>query len=1393
MTDLTGSRPNAPLTTPQEMLWAGQQMAQGQPLYNMAWLVEFQDLAEEEIVRRAFDSLWRSFDALRLVIGTAETDPSQQDSGQAAGRFEVVRVADDTAARNWAEGQVGRAFDLVQETFHAALLQTEDGRSFFYFCQHHLFTDAWSGRVLLGELSSRIGAMREGNAPEMVRRPGFLERASDPRAIPPAVREHWARVEKSPVVLPRLYGQTGDALSSGAVVERAPLGAGRTVKLATLATSDRFAALSRHQAEYNILATALIAWMYRVSGQGRLALGTVTHGRHSAADREIAGCLVELFPLSTTLSGEETFASLHAKVAEAGMDLLRNAASGASTAALQGQFNVVLNHITASFEDVPGIARADWLDNGHVDPRHAVRLNVSDFGDAGGIELKWLFNASMFDETRRAAAQRHFLRLLDRFLDDPDARVDSVPLASDADQSVALTSRQAQVEREGAERPVDVLDAFDRHLAEDADALMVVSGGEGFTRKAIARRCNAIAADLLAHDVRPGDLVGLHLTRSPDLVAAMLAVLRCGAAFVPFDPQQPASRLDRIEALANPVLVLSEARLSGHWTPGCKRRDIGKVQSEAEEALAATVAATTAYVMFTSGSTGTPKGVVVGRAALARYAHWAAAEFSPVPRASWALHSAIGFDLTITSIFAPIVAGGQIHAYWDVVEGPDLSVLRVFAEDAVDVVKLTPAHLSLVVETARPVGRIRSLVLGGEALTTALAGRAQSALSTEIAIWNEYGPTEAVVGCMSHRFDPQRDTGRTVPIGRPAEATALYLLDPAGNPAPDEVPAAIFVGGIDRLAEGYFGNDEATREAFVPDPFRPGHRMYRTGDLGSISRAGILDYHGRIDAQLKVRGVRIEPAEIVAAAMQHPDIKACVIRTDGPRSATAHCVRCGIGTDHPGTEIDDNGVCNICSGYESYRNLAAGYFGDMGAFADIVRERAQSRKGDYDCLMMLSGGKDSSYALCRLAEITPRILAATLDNGFISDGAKENIRRVTEELGIEHRFLSTPAMNEIFVDSLKRHANVCNGCFKAIYTLGLKLARDEGIPLIVTGLSRGQMFETRLTPELFETNPKRPDEIDDMVMAARRAYHHFPDTAAERLNGDLFQNERIFEEVTFADFYRYCDVPVSEVYRYLDDRMSWIRPVDTGRSTNCLINDVGIHVHKTERGYHNYALPYSWDVRMGHKSLKEASEELDDEIDEARVGEILKEIGYTTRAPADETDRQLICYFTGYVEPADLRRHLTARLPREMVPAHFVQLSRIPLTANGKVDDARLPSPTQARSDEAKAEYVAPRTGLEKRLAEIWGAVLNLPQVGIADNFLDIGGDSIRAIQIASRARAVGLAVSPIDIFRHQTLTSLAETLETADKQVPPKRTARAAVDPRNLEKLASLLGRSKT
>ena len=350
-------------------------------------------------------------------------------------------------------------------------------------------------------------------------------------------------------------------------------------------------------------------------------------------------------------------------------------------------------------------------------------------------------------------------------------------------------------------------------------------------------------------------------------------------------------------------------------------------------------------------------------------------------------------------------------------------------------------------------------------------------------------------------------------------------------------------------------------------------------------------------------------------------------------------------------------------------------------------------------------------------------------------------------------------MNAIFVDSLNRFSNVCNGCFKTIYTLSMNLAHERGIKYIMTGLSRGQIFETRIAG-LFQQRIFDSQQIDRTIIEARKAYHRMDDAVSRSLDVSIFQRDDIFHEIEFIDFYRYCDTTLGDIYAYLSQRISWTRPHDTGRSTNCRINELGIFVHTRERGFHNYALPYSWDVRLGHKKRDAALKELDDDIDIDNVQHIFREIGYRTEeVPASVgRDTFLAAYYCseGDINGDDLKSFLDARLPAEFVPKYYIAINEIPLTPNGKIDRGALPLPSGSRP-QLKDAYVAPHNVFEQKLAKVWAEILGIEKVGVNDNFFDLGGDSILNIQIVARAKRLGIGITPQQIFEFPTVSALAD------------------------------------
>ena len=1379
-----------PLTRAQEALWASQRIHPDAPLYNMAFVYHIDGALDENAFVEAFTSLVAEADALRTVIVTTDGVPSQIIVDSVAEHLEVVDLrdaVDASIATTWAENRCATPLDIEHRTFDAALLRLPEGRYAWYLNQHHVVTDAWAMAILyerMEQLYLAATAERESDGEPLHGYHSFVDHERELRdAVPPS---RPSVPHDDAIIPPAMYGSRGDGNHTRNERTLVELDAARLASLTSLASRPGIQALTPDLTWFQLFATALFAFIHRTSGQSSVTIGAPVHNRSTIAFRRTPGLFMEVYPTSVSVDNGDTFATVHNRVRDAAASMMRSAQPGTMDPDTGRHINTVLNFIRADFGAFAGLpVRAEWLHPGHVDANHDLRLQIHDFDRTGHFTLAFDMSIDAFDDRTRSTIPDHFLRLLDAMVEGWDSPIDTVDLLSESERSAVLDAVNDETGHL-AITPEDVVTSFIHQVSHSPDRIAIVEGDRSWTYADIGR----LTASVASH-TPPGSVIGVALPRSMAAVVTMMGILRGGGAYVPIDPRWPGDRIRFMVEDAKCSLVITDSVLD-LGVPTMTFDDASAPRTRDDDSAGPE---DLAYVLYTSGSTGTPKGVMIERRSLANYVSWAREFYGRGEPLTFPLFTPLTFDLTVTSVFVPLTSGGAIRVYPEPEVGADLTVLDVFADDSVDIVKLTPSHLALLPPDRRSGRRISQLILGGEDLTTAAARRTSDMFNGDVSIHNEYGPTEATVGCVIHTYDPLTDTVGSVPIGRPIANMGAQVLDAGGHPVPFGVTGDLWVSGAG-VARGYARRDDLTADRFRTDPREATVRMYATGDLATVRRDGTIEYLGRRDDQVKIKGVRVELGEVENAVASHPAVTAAAARvwsqtSDDADADLMYCTRCGLASNYPGISFDGDRVCSECRAFDSYADRAGVYFKPEAELARILGS-PRERTGEYDCLALLSGGKDSTYVLCRLVDMGLKVLAFTLDNGYISDQAKDNIQRVVDTLGVDHIFATTPAMNEIFVDSLQRHANVCQGCFKTIYTLSVQTARDKGIPFIVTGLSRGQFFETRLTSELFTELTVSSDQIDANVLEARRAYHQVDDATKRLLDTSVFDDEEIFDEVRFVDFYRYVDVGLDELYAYLDHRVPWIRPTDTGRSTNCLINDVGIYYHRTTRGYHSYALPYSWDVRLGHKTREQALEELDDDLDIEQITRILEEIGFPEDILDVNAGSRLVSYYTAPVEipTPELRTHVASVLPSQMVPTAFVRLDGLPLTVNGKIDRANLPMPGGTRPDLATI-YVAPATEVERTLADIWESVLGLDRIGVRDNFFDLGGDSIMAIQIVARANRRGLSLTIPRLLETLTVGGAAAALADPgnDNVASEPSPAMARAEDDELEKLARILG----
>jgi amino acid adenylation domain-containing protein len=1367
------------LTYGQQLMWVGQRLQPAIPLYNMIYTFMVHGALDVDAFRAAFAALVASTENLRSVIREVDDFPQLVVLEQMPATVEYLDFAGEVhpqiTLEQWLEKRRAVPFDLSLCLFDCALIRLAPERFVWYFGQHHIIMDVMTSVLLyqrMSDLYQQVAAGQALAAPEMPSYHAYKAyeqqlHASDayPRAL-----KYWQEQLARPGERLRFYGSRNTSGINRTDRVAVPLSAQQLQRLDEVAMMRGIRSLTRDLTYSNLFAALILAYLYRISQQNTLRLGTPFANRATPTLQQTAGLFIEVLSLTVDIQPQDTFIDLVKKVSAANLGALQHLMPGIGTAQQNRAYSVLMNYITATFPDFAGIPTdIEWIHSGYGDSDHAIRVQIHDMNRSGAFRIDFDLNTGIFAPAEYELAVAHFQRVLDACLEQPERPLNSISLLSADEEQARLIDFNATTQDYPAARTV--VDLFEEQVRRTPQAVAVSMGQAALSYDELNQQANRLARVLREKGVRAETLVPVCLDHSLNMVVTLLAILKAGGAYVPIDPNHPDERiaflLDDVGDV--PVVVADaphHARLSSFR--GTLLLPDAPLSGDGANLPLVAQPANLAYVIYTSGSTGNPKGVQVQHDGLTNYLWWAKQQYTGSEPSVFALYSSLAFDLTVTSIYVPLITGGAVRVYRET--GTRGMVIRdVFAENAVDVVKLTPSHLGLIREMDFSKQRISCLIVGGEDFKTELAQAIHRLSNGRIAQFNEYGPTEATVACMLHRYHPQQDTRPSVPIGTPSHNMRVYVLDRYLQPTATGVIGELYLSGIG-VARGYLNRDSLSAERFLTDPFDSTRRMYKTGDLARWLPSGQIEFLGRADRQVKIGGARIEPGEIEAALLAHPAIRAAAVDVRAALESSApsqpaqivYCARCGLASDFPGLTFDGAGICSICRTYESYKDKAQAYFMDMDALQAVVAQIKARSTGDYDCVALLSGGKDSSYMIYRLVEMGLRVLAFTLDNGFISDEAKANVRRITAALGVDHVFGETPFMNSIFVDSLRRYANVCNGCFKTIYTMAINLAREKGISTVVTGLSRGQFFETRLTEEVFARDDFDVSAIDESIARARKAYHQRDDIISRSLDVDVFRDEHLYDDIQFVDFYRYCDVDLSEVYEFLQNYAPWIRPSDTGRSTNCLINDLGIYVHKKQRGFHNYALPYSWDVRMGHKTRDEALEELNDEIDEVRVKRMMAEIGYHDLIEHQPGEPRLVAYYVADQEltATELRAYLAQHLPDFMVPSYFVALAEMPLSTNGKIRYELLPDVSHDRANVA-AVYSAPSTDLQSELVAIWQSVMNIDRIGIYDNFFDLGGHSLPAIRISSRINSRYGIELPLDLFfSRPTVAELAVAVE---------------------------------
>ncbi|HSF41471.1 MAG TPA: amino acid adenylation domain-containing protein, partial [Thermoanaerobaculia bacterium] len=874
-----------PLSFSQERLWLIDQIEPGNAAYNMGAALRFEGDLRPELLAAVLSEIVRRHETLRTTYGAIDGVPVQIVHEAAPFLLPVVDLSAlpsrEAEARRVAGEEVLRPFDLARgPVLRASLLRMGPGDHVLAFTLHHIASDGWSTGVLVREVMALYGG---STLPELPVR--YVDYAA------------WQRRTFTGEVLEASLGYWRERLAGIPVLElptdrprsAAPAPEGAAEPLAVPAeVSEAFSALGRRHGAtvFMTLAAAFEILLSRYTHQTGFGLGTPVAGRSRVELEGLIGFFVNTLVLRADLSGDPPFTEILARVREASLgafahqempferlvEELNPERSLSHSPLFQVMF--VLQNAPASALEIPGLKALPFATAG-VAAKFDLSLAVADRpeGFAGGME----YRTSLFEAATVRRLLVHFGTLLAGIAAGPDRRLSELPLLPEAERHQVLVAWNPAGE---PDLPGGLLHGdFLARAAEAPDTPAVEAGGATLTYGGLRHQAARLACHLRSLGVEPEDRVAVCIERSAGRVAAFLGVLEAGAAYVPFDPAHPRERLAyMVEDAGVRVIVASEA--TAEKVAGLGEIVVpGLADGEGPDPAAVTPDHL-AYVIYTSGSTGRPKGVLTPHRAASHLVRQAVRIFGLGP-GDRVLHAGSpGFDVSVLEIFAALSSGACLcPAEAEIPSGPGFAAeLR---ERAVTAAMTTPTVLASLGE-GEDLPALRVLTSGAERCPADLARR----WSRGRRFWNVYGPTEATVFVTLH----EGAAGvQAPPIGRAIPGARAYALDPHGNPAPVGVPGELHIGGVS-LARGYLGQPDRTAAAFVPDPWGgPGERLYRTGDLVRWLPGGELDILGRIDRQVKVRGVRIELEEIEAVLATHPAVAGCgvIVREDGtgPRLA----------------------------------------------------------------------------------------------------------------------------------------------------------------------------------------------------------------------------------------------------------------------------------------------------------------------------------------------------------------------------------------------------------------------------------------------------------------------------------------------------------------------------
>jgi amino acid adenylation domain-containing protein/FkbM family methyltransferase len=1386
-----------PLSFAQQRLWYLVRFDRATLLYNVEALVRLRGRLDTAALRRAFAAVVRRHGVLRTRFVDAAGAPAQVVGAPWAPPLPVADLSALPAVPRQAElarqaaAEVVRLFDLERgPLLRCRLFRLAAGENALVFTLHHVVADGWSVGVLLREVSTLYQAFTQGLPSPLPELPiQYVDFA--------VWQRRWLAGEALRAPLAYWREQLRDLAVPDLPTDRPrpalPSERGASIDfLVPAPLADRLRELSGRErcTPFMTVLAAFQTLIHRWCGHDDVSLGTTVAGRDRLEVEDLIGFFVNTLVVRTSLAGDPSFRDLLARVRGAALgayahqelpfDKLVEELRPAREAGLGSTplFRLFFSlHEVPAPAAVPGLSLAiERIDRGISFLDLSLMLNRTAAGLHGYLE----YSRDLFDGATARRLAGYLRALLEAIVEAPGERLSRLPLLGAAERHLLLVENQGR-QRAFATLP-SIARGFERQAAGRPAAVAVVCGDRALTYGELNRRANRLAHHLRQLGVGPEVPVAVLLERSLDLVVALLAILKAGGAYLPMDPLHPAARLAEIlESGRAPVLLTEEGllgRLPRHGARvlclnGGREPFAAAPDHDMEDGA---TAANAAYVIFTSGSTGRPKGVIMSHAGVLRLLAATAPWYGFDERDTWSLFFSCAFDFSAWEIWGALLHGGRLVVvpYW--VSRSPAELLELLRDERVTVLNQTPAaflQLAAAEASAAASGlALRVVIFGGEPLDyaslapwVARHGDAAPRLVnmygiTETAVHTTYRPVEAAA---VRRQSPSA-------IGGPLPDLQVHVLDRRMAPVPLGALGEIHVGG-DGLARGYLDRPDLTAERFVPDPFaaRPGARLYKSGDLARPAAGGDTVFVGRGDRQVKVRGFRVELGEIEARLAEHPGVGAAAVLLHEDSPGEARLVAC-VAPHHERAAVvrrwlrlEKEGRTAGLRRYEMPNGMAIFYLENEEEkafmYRDLFEDQVYFRHGielaDGD--RVFDAGANIGLFALAVARRFPRAEIYAFEP---VPPVFECLRLNAEVHGLDARLFCHGLADRVGTATLNYYPR-----FSALSGLYPDALADREIIRQVMAQQGGGPADEGLLGEMLAerlVGESHPCEL-------RTLSHVLRQTGVDRI--DLLKVDVEKSELDLLAGIEAADWPkirqlVVEVYDR-DGRLQQVCELLGGQGFEVAVETVAGLSHG------RYAHVYARRPGAPAAAVAAVAAGAGTGTAESAAGASAAGAAGVVREPEWSSPDRLV---------GDLRERLGHQLPAYMVPASFVLVGELPLTANGKVDRRALAA-LAVDTPRTAGAAVPPRTPVEESVAAIWRESLGVEQVGVRDNFFELGGHSLVLAQVAARLRgAFGVDMPLRTLFNTPTIEGTVAAIAARHlASAPPAVAARILAEVRRL------------